>query len=72
MRPGVYMADADGNVPAELEVIARRSAAISGPRRSPASRTALRDGTFERGGTVFTTGCTDWAYGLGAIRRSIG
>jgi hypothetical protein len=22
-------------------------------------------GTFERGGTVFTTGCTDWAYGLG-------
>jgi len=22
-------------------------------------------GTYERGGTVFTTGCTDWAYGLG-------
>ena len=22
-------------------------------------------GMFERGGTVFTTGCTDWAYGLG-------
>jgi hypothetical protein len=22
-------------------------------------------GTYARGGTVFTTGCTDWAYGLG-------
>jgi hypothetical protein len=66
MRPGVYMADADGNVPAELEVVA---AQIGGDLR-PATLERFANGhcvmgVFKRGGTVFTTGCTDWAYGLG-------
>jgi hypothetical protein len=28
-------------------------------------------GSYTRGGTVFTTGCTDWAHGLGdpAVER---
>jgi hypothetical protein len=66
MRPGVYMADADGNVPAELEVVA---AQIGGDLRPETLARFAHGhcvmGTFERGGTVFTTGCTDWAYGLG-------
>jgi hypothetical protein len=66
MRPGVYMADADGNVPAELEVVA---AQIGGDLRPETLARFAHGhcvmGAFERGGTVFTTGCTDWAYGLG-------
>ena len=66
MRPGVYMADPDGNVPAELEVVA---AQIGGDLR-PETLARFANGhcvmgTYARGGTVFTTGCTDWAYGLG-------
>jgi hypothetical protein len=66
MRPGVYMPDAEGSVPAELEVVALQ---IGGDLR-PETLARFENGhcvmgTFERGGTVFTTGCTDWAYGLG-------
>jgi hypothetical protein len=66
MRPGVYMADADGNVPAELEVVA---AQIGGDLRPETLARFAHGhcvmGVHHRGGTVFTTGCTDWAYGLG-------
>jgi hypothetical protein len=66
MRPGVYAAGADGVVPAELEVVALQ---VGGDLRPETiERFAWGHcvmGTFDRGGTVFTTGCTDWAYGLG-------
>jgi hypothetical protein len=66
MWPGVYAAGADGEVPAELEVVAEQ---IGGDLRPETiARFAWGHcvmGTFSRGGTVFTTGCTDWAYGLG-------
>jgi hypothetical protein len=66
MRPGVYAAGADGVVPAELEVVASQ---LGGDLRPETiARFAWGHcvmGTFDRGGTVFTTGCTDWSYGLG-------
>ncbi len=67
MRPGTYAAAADGAVPAELEVVALQ---VGGDLRPQTiDRFAWGHcvmGTFERGGaTVFTTGCTDWSYGLG-------
>jgi hypothetical protein len=66
MRPGVYAPAADGSVPGELEVIAEQ---VGGDLRpETVARFAHGHcvmGTYERGGTVFTTGCTDWAHGLG-------
>jgi N,N-dimethylformamidase beta subunit-like protein len=66
MRPGVYTPNDDGTVPAELEVVALQ---IGGDLRPETIAKFAHGhcvmGTFERGGTVFTTGCTDWAYGLG-------
>ncbi len=66
MRPGTYAPGPDGTIPAELEVVALQ---IGGDLRPETiARFAWGHcviGVFERGGTVFTTGCTDWAYGLG-------
>jgi hypothetical protein len=66
MRPGVYAAGADGTVPAELELVAKQ---VGGDLRpETVARFAWNHcvmGMYERVGTVFTTGCTDWAYGLG-------
>jgi len=66
MRPGVYAPAPDGSVPGELEVVARQ---VGGDLRPETIARFAHGhcvmGTYERGGTVFTTGCTDWAYGLG-------
>ncbi|HJQ83237.1 MAG TPA: N,N-dimethylformamidase beta subunit family domain-containing protein [Candidatus Binatia bacterium] len=70
MRPGVYAPGPDGQPPGELELIAEQ---IGGDRRpETVARFAHGHcvmGVHEAGGTVFTTGCTDWAYGLGRDAR---
>jgi hypothetical protein len=70
MRPGVYAPAADGSVPGELEVVAEQVGGDLGPEtvaRFAHGHCVM--GTYERGGTVFTTGCTDWAHGLGRDPR---
>ena len=66
MQPGVYAETPAGHRPAELEVIA---AQVGGDTRPETLARFAHGhcvmGTYARGGTVFTTGCTDWAYGLG-------
>ena len=66
MQPGVYAAMPEGRTPGELEVIA---AQVGGDTRPETIARFAHGhcvmGTYERGGNVFTTGCTDWAYGLG-------
>jgi hypothetical protein len=66
MRPGGYEPLPDGFAPGELEVIAAQVGGDTDPETIArfAHGYAVM-GTYERGGTVFTTGCTDWAYGLG-------
>jgi hypothetical protein len=70
MQPGVYEPVPDGWAPGELEVIA---AQVGGDLRPDTIARFAHGhcvmGIVERGGTVFTTGCTDWAYGLEHDRR---
>jgi hypothetical protein len=70
MRPGVYAPGPDGSVPGELEIVALQ---VGGDLRPETIARFAHGhcvmGVHERGGTVFTTGCTDWAYGLGVDPR---
>jgi hypothetical protein len=66
MRPGTYAPLPDGHVPGELELVAAQVGGDTSPEtiaRFAHGHCVM--GTFERGGIVFTTGCTDWSYGLG-------
>ncbi len=66
MRPGTYAPLREGWAPGELEPIA---AQVGGDTRPETIARFAHGhcvmGTYQRGGTVFTTGCTDWAYGFG-------
>jgi hypothetical protein len=37
-----------------------------------AAEQAATLGTYQRGGTVFTTGCTNWSYGLAGGDKAVG
>jgi hypothetical protein len=66
MQPGVYAPTPEGHKPGELEVIAAQVGGDAHPEtiaRFAHGHCVM--GSYEQGGTVFTTGCTDWAYGLG-------
>lgn len=66
MQPGVYAPTPDGWPPGELELIAQQ---VGGDLRPETIARFAHGhcvmGMVEGAGTVFTTGCTDWAYGLG-------